>query len=202
MIDSPPAKLMPIMPTWPSRLRSRLSGQPQRGILDHVGRARRDSILREIGQFCGQHGVPHRREVARELHEPRLVDAGRVHARHQQHRPIRRSARDVQSRPQLAAAPRNGERALVERPRFNRRRRARDIPACRRPAPRTPPHEGSRSTPTRRAAVPRQRCRRPSSLCACGGIIHTSGIRYPGCGIRTRGHGLAIRGPRCGIRHG
>ena len=150
-IDRPPAKLMPIMPTRPSGASARLLRQPQRRVLDHVGRARRDAVPRQVGRAprSARCAAPTRGRARTAPAAARRRRRRGRRARAASRGPTRRAA--VQPRRE-AARPRQGTVSA----RSSNGVRSRAAPRCARtpasppPGRRTPRRGGSRSTATAR----------------------------------------------------
>ncbi len=67
--------------------------QPERRVLDHVGRPRRDAVRLQVRQFGSDDGASHRGDVSSELHQSRLVDAAGMNTGHEQDRRVIRIRR-------------------------------------------------------------------------------------------------------------
>ena len=105
---------MPIMPIAAVWRAGRVCCDSHDGrVLDRVGDVRRDRVAREIGRADGKDRMAHRREVAREADEPRLVDARGVHAGDEQEGAPRLRARQVPARRKRRRRARESSSALL-----------------------------------------------------------------------------------------
>ena len=118
-------------PDAPAAREPRRPGEPSGRALDVVGDGRRDREVDEVGDFGRHDRHAARGELAGERDQPRLVDAGGIEARHQQHGAPRRA---LPARTAAPAADRAGS-APSGRARSATRRRDRRRAAPRRARP-------------------------------------------------------------------
>ena len=76
---------MPTMPTRPSGASSGCAVIQVHGVLDHVGRVRRDAIPLQIGQRHRHDAHAGAGEILRQRRQSRLLDPHRMDAGNQQH---------------------------------------------------------------------------------------------------------------------